>query len=62
LLHGLNERSWDKFLPWAARLVESTARAVILMPIAFHMNRALAEWSLLRAMRTVSKQRKMDYP
>lgn len=62
LLHGLNERAWDKYLPWAARLAESTARAVVLMPIAFHMNRAPAEWSLLREMRTVSKQRKVDYP
>jgi hypothetical protein len=62
LLHGLNERSWEKYLPWAARLAESTGRAVVLMPIAFHMNRAPAEWSLLRPMRTVSKQRKIDYP
>jgi predicted esterase len=62
LLHGLNERSWEKYLPWAARLAESTCRAVVLMPIAFHMNRAPEEWSLLRPMRIVSKQRKIDYP
>ena len=62
LLHGLNERSWDKYLPWAARLAESTARAVVLMPVAFHMNRAPAEWSLPRGMRAVSEQRKKDSP
>jgi hypothetical protein len=32
------------------------------MPIAFHMNRAPAEWSLSRGMRAVSEQRKKDSP
>jgi len=45
LLHGLNERSWDKYLTWAEYLVEQTGRAVILFPIAFHMNRSPRTWA-----------------
>lgn len=45
LLHGLNEHSWDKYLTWAEFLVEHTGRAVILFPIAFHMNRSPRTWS-----------------
>ena len=45
LLHGLNERSWDKYLTWAEYLVEHTGRPVILFPIAFHMNRSPLTWS-----------------
>lgn len=44
LLHGLNERSWDKYLTWAEYLVEHTGRPVILFPIAFHMNRSPLTW------------------
>ncbi|MDR0506766.1 MAG: DUF6051 family protein [Dysgonamonadaceae bacterium] len=44
LLHGLNERKWEKYLPWAEHLALSTNRAVILFPIAFHMNRTPASW------------------
>ncbi len=57
LLHGLNEREWTKYLPWAVRLVESTGKAVVLFPIAFHMNRAPLEWSRPRAMRPLSLER-----
>ncbi|NDV80630.1 DUF6051 family protein [Bacteroides sp. 51] len=45
LLHGLNERSWDKYLTWAEYLVEHTGRPVILFPIAFHMNRSPMTWN-----------------
>lgn len=45
LLHGLNERSWDKYLTWAEYLVEHTGRPVILFPIAFHMNRSPLTWN-----------------
>lgn len=45
LLHGLNERSWDKYLTWAEYLAKHTGRAVILFPIAFHMNRAPRVWA-----------------
>jgi hypothetical protein len=44
LLHGLNEKDWTKYLPWAKKLTESTHKTVILFPIAFHMNRAPKEW------------------
>jgi hypothetical protein len=40
LLHGLNERSWSKYLPWARSLVERTGAAVLLFPLAFHMQRS----------------------
>lgn len=45
LLHGLNERSWHKYLTWAEYLVEHTGRPVILFPIAFHMNRTPGTWN-----------------
>lgn len=45
LLHGLNERFWDKYLPWAYYLALYTKRPVILFPLSFHMNRAPEEWS-----------------
>lgn len=57
LLHGLNERSWDKYLPWAAELVRSTGRAVILFPIAFHMQRAPNSWAHPRSMNAVLRRR-----
>ena len=50
LLHGLNERSWNKYLVWAYYLVSKTGRPVILFPIAFHMNRSPEAWSDPRAM------------
>ncbi|MDR1273930.1 MAG: DUF6051 family protein [Odoribacteraceae bacterium] len=50
LLHGLNERSWDKYLPWAERLATTTGKAVILFPLAFHMNRTPARWRDPRAL------------
>ena len=62
LLHGLNERSWRKYLPWAHRLVERTGVPVILFPIAFHMNRAPIAWATPREMMGVSKERKRLFP
>ncbi|MDR1161931.1 MAG: DUF6051 family protein [Tannerellaceae bacterium] len=49
LLHGLNERSWEKYLTWAEYLASATGKAVILFPIAFHMNRTPEQWSNPRA-------------
>ena len=57
LLHGLNERSWEKYLLWAHTLVEKTKKAVILFPIAFHINRAPANWSNPRMMQIIAKRR-----
>jgi len=62
LLHGLNERSWDKYLPWAFDLVSKTNKPVILFPLAFHMNRAPHEWSDPRLMREVSNERSRLFP
>jgi hypothetical protein len=58
LFHGLNEKSWDKYLPWAEKLVEITGKAVLLFPIAFHMNRVPAEWSNSRMMSAISNTRR----
>lgn len=62
LFHGLNERSWDKYLPWAKTLVERTGKAVILFPIAFHMNRTPSEWGKSRPMNVVSAIRRSHSP
>jgi hypothetical protein len=50
LLHGLNERSWDKYLSWAYTLAAETGKSVILFPIAFHMNRSPEAWHDQRQM------------
>lgn len=50
LLHGLNERSWMKYLVWAYFLAENTGSYVILFPISFHINRSPELWSDPRAM------------
>lgn len=50
LLHGLNERSWTKYLPWAYRLAGQLQRPVIMFPLSFHMNRSPLEWSNPRLM------------
>ncbi len=50
LLHGLNERCWTKYLPWAYRLAAQLQRPVIMFPISFHMNRAPVRWGDPRMM------------
>lgn len=62
LLHGLNEKNWDKYLPWAAHLMEKTGKPVIMFPLAFHMNRAPKEWSDSRLMYRLSKERITLFP
>ncbi len=57
LLHGLNEKSWHKYLPWAYYLAEKTNRPVILFPISFHMNRCPESWANPRAMMPLLIQR-----
>lgn len=61
LFHGLNERIWDKYLPWAIKLNKLTGKAVILFPIAFHMNRAPETWSNPRLMKKMSDYRINKY-
>lgn len=62
MFHGFNEKHWHKYLPWAVRLAHGTGRAVLLFPIAFHMNRAPALWNDSRAMNRLSKERKERFP
>ncbi|MDX9846054.1 MAG: DUF6051 family protein [Tenuifilaceae bacterium] len=59
LLHGLNERSWHKYLPWAQYLGNHTQRPVILFPIAFHMNRSPESWANPREMMPLINSRKI---
>lgn len=60
--HGLNEKKWDKYLPWAYELAQRTKKAIILFPIAFHMNRAEPIWSDRHHMMEVVSFRKKKYP
>jgi len=57
LLHGLNERSWVKYLVWAYWLAENTGSYVILFPISFHINRSPANWKDPRCMIPFLKDR-----
>ncbi len=57
LLHGLNERSWIKYLVWAYYLAEQTDSYIILFPISFHINRSPASWKDPRAMINSMKDR-----
>lgn len=62
MFHGLNEKYWTKYLPWAKRLSEITGKTILLFPIAFHMNRAPQVWSDRRTMQAVCEKRKRRYP
>jgi hypothetical protein len=57
LMHGLNEKSWKKYLPWALSLTLKTGSPVILFPMAFHMNRAPSIWSQPRMMQNLMQIR-----
>jgi pimeloyl-ACP methyl ester carboxylesterase len=57
LLHGLNERSWVKYLVWAYSLALNTDSWVILFPISFHINRSPSAWKDPRAMIPFMKDR-----
>jgi hypothetical protein len=58
LLHGLNERSWSKYLPWAEYLCNKTGKPVILFPIAYHMNRSPLWWCNPRETKQILELRK----
>lgn len=60
LLHGLNERSWEKYLPWAEYLALTTGKPIILFPIAFHMNRTPGSWANPRDIQPWVHQRKEE--
>ena len=60
LLHGLNERNWNKYLTWAEYLCKETGKPVILFPIAFHMNRSPLNWSNPRALQSLMDLRRKN--
>lgn len=62
MLHGLNEKSWQKYLPWAYELSRNTGKPVILFPTAFHINRAPEVWSDFRKMKRVADERQNLFP
>ncbi|MBC7909733.1 MAG: hypothetical protein H7Y30_04480 [Pyrinomonadaceae bacterium] len=43
LLHGLNERSFGKYLPWAYHIWDRTREPVALFPLTFSINRVPLE-------------------
>lgn len=61
LLHGLNERTWDKYLGWADYLAGKTGKTVILFPISFHINRSSPEWLNRNIMKDRSEDRKKRF-
>ena len=61
LLHGLNERSWSKYLTWAEYLCNNSGKPVILFPISFHINRAPLSWSNPRTMMNLLNFRREKY-
>ena len=60
LLHGLNERSWQKYLTWAEDLVMTCGVPVVLFPIAFHMNRTPVAWITPRGLVPWLNRRKQE--
>jgi pimeloyl-ACP methyl ester carboxylesterase len=48
LLHGLNEGTFSKYIPWAHQLWSRLEVPIILFPLAFHMNRVLPAWASLQ--------------
>lgn len=60
LLHGLNERNWNKYLTWAEYLCSRTGKPVVLFPIAFHMNRSPVNWSNPRALQNILNLRRQQ--
>lgn len=62
LLHGLNERSWNKYYPWAIALAQKTQKHVILFPISYHMNRAPESWGDPRQMEPYVFARQKNIP
>jgi len=57
LLHGLNERTYSKYLPWAYELCIATGAPVLLFPLALHVNRVLPAWSTRQAAICERRQR-----
>lgn len=62
MLHGLNEKDWDKYYTWAKAIVDGTGKTVVLFPMGFHMNRSPKDWNNSRLMYQASAQRKIQLP
>jgi len=62
LFHGLNEKNWEKYLVWAKSLMTKTGKTVVLFPIAFHINRAPADWADVRTMQDLKYVRQGLFP
>ena len=62
LLHGLNERSWNKYLQWGIRLASDSGRPVVFFPIAYHMNRSPHSWFDRHAMMPAVAARVSEKP
>ena len=60
LMHGLNERNWNKYLTWAEYLCNATGKIVILFPIAFHVNRSPQAWSNPRNLQSIYELRRQQ--
>ncbi|MFA6738717.1 MAG: DUF6051 family protein, partial [Bacteroidales bacterium] len=60
LLHGLNERNWNKYLVWAEDLVMTCGVPVLLFPMAFHMNRTPVSWFTPRWLKPWLNRRKQE--
>ncbi|MDO9153661.1 MAG: DUF6051 family protein [Paludibacter sp.] len=58
LLHGLNERYWNKYLTWAEYLCLKTGKPVILFPIAYHINRSPLSWTNPRILKSIIDMRR----
>lgn len=62
LLHGFNEKLWDKYYSWGHALCEKTGSAIVFFPLAFHMQRSKHEWNDRTSMYKLSAQRKLEFP
>lgn len=56
LLHGLNERAYGKYVPWAYQLWAQTGAAVAVMPLSFHVNRVEPQWARRMKVYTANRQ------
>lgn len=56
LLHGLNERAWGKYVPWAYQLWARTGAAVALLPLSFHVDRVEPLWARRLKQYTAGRQ------
>jgi len=61
LLHGLNERKWDKYYTWAHRLAKDTGKSVILFPFSFHLDRGLPDWVNRNVLVEKAERRKQEF-